>query len=390
MQRVAVVGGGVVGLSLAYELARRGWKVALFDQQEPGREASWAGAGILPPANFSTALHPLDQLRGLSIVLHAEWAARLRADTGIDTGYRRCGAIYVARSPGEAAALHGMAQLHAEEQIETLRLTRQQLAELEPAMSEPALAGLFSAIYRVPDEAQLRNPWHLRALIDACRQLAVEIHPATPIDSFDSADAIHAVDAADAAIAAKEQGSGRVTAVCSGGRRFPVDAVCLTSGAWTQQLLRRLGPAVGILPIRGQMVLFKTAVPPVRHVLNDGPRYVVPREDGRVLAGSTEEDVGFDKSNTAAGVAQLTSLACELVPALRDAEIEKTWAGLRPGTYDGFPYIGRVPGFENAYVAAGHFRSGLYLSPATAVVVADLMSGRAPEIDLSPFRVARG
>lgn len=375
MQRAAVVGGGVVGLSLAYELARRGWRVALFDQQELGREASWAGAGILPPANRATALHPLDQLRGLSIVLHAEWAARLKQDTGIDTGYRRCGAIYVARSPGEAAALHGMAQLHAEEQIETLRLSRQQLAELEPAMSEPARAGLFSAIYRVPDEAQLRNPWHLRALAAACRQHGVEIHSSTAIDAFETA---------------AEQGGGRVTAVRSAERTFPVDSVCLTSGAWTQQLLGRLGTSVGILPIRGQMVLFKTPVPLVRHVLNDGPRYVVPREDGRVLAGSTEEDVGFDKSNTPDGIAALTTLACELAPALREAEIEKTWAGLRPGTYDGFPYIGRAPGFDNAYVAAGHFRSGLYLSPATAVVVADLMSGREPEIDLSPFRVARG
>jgi glycine oxidase len=145
-----------------------------------------------------------------------------------------------------------------------------------------------------------------------------------------------------------------------------------------------------IFPMRGQMVLFRCERQPFKRVLNDGPRYLVPRGDGYVLAGSTEEEAGFDKSITAEAIAELTRFAIKLVPALRDATIEQTWAGLRPASYDGFPYIGRMPGLENAFVAAGHFRSGLHLSPGTAVVLADLMCGNTPAVDLTPFRVSRG
>jgi glycine oxidase len=116
----------------------------------------------------------------------------------------------------------------------------------------------------------------------------------------------------------------------------------------------------------------------------------VPRDDGRVLAGSTEEEVGFDKSNTPEAVAELTALARELVPALAHAPVEQTWAGLRPASFDGLPYLGQIPGISNAFVAAGHFRTGLYLSTGTAVVLSELIRGERPQIDLSPFRVGRG
>jgi glycine oxidase len=143
------------------------------------------------------------------------------------------------------------------------------------------------------------------------------------------------------------------------------------------------------LPIRGQIVLFRCHEPPITRIINEGSRYLVPREDGRVLAGSTEEEVGFDKRTTAEAIADLTEFARDLVPALREATIEKTWAGLRPGSFDGLPYLGRLPGLMNAYVAAGHFRNGLFLSTATAVVMSQLIRGEQPEVDLSPFRVGR-
>jgi glycine oxidase len=165
---------------------------------------------------------------------------------------------------------------------------------------------------------------------------------------------------------------------------------CLCAGAWTYELLRRLGVATGILPVRGQMILFRGPAPPFRRVLNEGSRYLVPRDDGYVLAGSTEEEVGFDKRTTPEAIAELSQLAYELVPELRNFAVERTWAGLRPGTFDGFPYLGVVPGVENAVVAAGHFRSGLHLSTGTAVVLGQLIRGETPVIDLSPFRVGRG
>jgi glycine oxidase len=144
------------------------------------------------------------------------------------------------------------------------------------------------------------------------------------------------------------------------------------------------------MPVRGQIVLYRCHSPPFQRILNEGSRYLVPRDDGRVLVGSTEEEVGFDKSTTTEGLAELQRLACELVPALKSANVEHAWAGLRPASFDGFPYIGKIPGLENAFVASGHFRSGLQLSTGTARVMGQLIRGQQPVIDLRAFEVGRG
>jgi glycine oxidase len=242
---------------------------------------------------------------------------------------------------------------------------------LEPALEQLASSGELRAAYELPGECQLRNPRHLKALAAACRQLGVEIREQCETKEF-----IHAGD--------------RIKAVRTSGGELAADACAITAGPWTERLLAHEGIKSGIFPMRGQMVLFRCARQPFQRVINDGPRYLVPREDGYVLAGATEEEAGFDKSTTEQAIAELTKFATNLVPALRNATIEQTWAGLRPASYDGFPYIGRMPGLENAFVAAGHFRSGLHLSPGTAVVLGDLMCGKTPMIDLTPFRVSRG
>lgn len=368
-QQAVVVGSGVIGMSLAYELAQRDWQVTLLDRQAVGREASWAGAGILPAANAATAHHPLDQLAGLSVTLHARWAEQLRSETGIDTGYRPCGAIYLAQSAGESAALYGQAELWRAEQVDAEPLSNLQLAQVEPALATSV--GKIRAAYWVPGEAQLRNPRHLAALAQACRQRGVIVREQSEVLGFEAV-------------------GERLIAVRTEQGLVPGDAFVLTAGAWTQRLLGELRIENGILPIRGQMILFRCATPPFRRILAEGPRYLVARDDGYVLAGSTEEDVGFDKTTTEQGLADLRSFAVGLVPALAEATIEQTWAGLRPGTYDGLPYLGPLPGLANAFVAAGHFRSGLYLSPATAQVMACLLEHERPPIDLSLFRVARG
>lgn len=160
--------------------------------------------------------------------------------------------------------------------------------------------------------------------------------------------------------------------------------------AWAYRLLQRMGVPTGILPIRGQMLLYRCPSPPLRRILNEGPRYLVPREDGHVLVGSSEEEAGYEKLTTEPVLAELRGLAESLVPDLRSAELADSWAGLRPGSFDGQPYLGRIPGVQNGYVAAGHFRSGLHTSPATAIVMSQLMRGERPQIDLQPFRVGRG
>jgi glycine oxidase len=359
-----IVGGGVIGLALAWQLAERGRKVRLIDRQELGREASWAGAGILPPANRLALAHPLDQLRGLSFELHRDWAQVLKGRTVIDTGYRQCGGVYLARATGEAAALSAWAATLGDEgvKVESLQIAdcrlqieeergrkgakeitcssppRKSLFDLEPGLAQNAAAPLRAAWY-LPDECQLRNPRYLQALTRMCELSRVEMTPNCEVLDWGVSN-------------------GRVDSVLTSQSTIQADQVCVTSGAWSGGLLQKLGINLGVMPVRGQMVLFRTERPIARAVINEGPRYLVPRDDGRLLAGSTEEEVGFDKRTTEEGIAELMEFATSLLPGLKSAEVERTWAGLRPASFDGFPYLGPVPGFSNAFVAAGQYRSG--------------------------------
>jgi glycine oxidase len=370
MHDVLIVGGGVIGLSLAWDLARHGRSVRVIDRGQPGREASWAGAGILPPANRATAIHPYDQLCGLSCELHPQWAKELTQLTGIDTGYRRCGGIYLARTPGEAAALAGWANDQRLHGITVEKLTAASVAQVEPGILSTPDPRLPTPCIHLPDEAQLRNPRHLQALLAACELAGAQV----------TAD----VAAGEIVLDGNAIGEVHTSAGPIRARQY-----CFTAGAWTGQLLSQLGVPISVLPLRGQMVMFGCPQPPIRHIVNEGSRYLVPRDDGRLLAGSTEEEVGFDKRTTEEAIADLAAFARALVPALEIATIEHIWAGLRPASFDGLPYLGALPGLSNAFIAAGHFRSGLYLSPATAIVMSQLIRGEHPLIDLTPFRVGR-
>lgn len=366
---VAVLGGGVIGLSVARELAAAGLRVAVLDQGPIGQEASWAGAGILPPANRATADHPYDQLRGLSMELHPRWAAELREETGIDTGFTRCGGLYLARSPGEAASLRGMVLAWEDEEIEVERWDAERLALAEPKLAE-MLPELRFCCW-LPGEWQLRNPWHLRALALSCRQRGVDLLPDHAVRDWVWRD-------------------DRLERVITSQGEFSADQFCVCAGAWTQQILARLRLVpTAILPIRGQMLLYRLERPWFRCVLNEGSRYVVPRADGHLLVGSTEEEAGFHKVTTEEGLADLCRFAASLLPPLADRTPVQSWAGLRPGTLDGLPYLGRIGGTRNGFVAAGHYRSGLYLSPATAVVMRQLMLEQPRDVDLAPFSLLR-
>ncbi len=379
-----IIGGGVVGLSLAFEMSARGASVQILDQASIGRAASWAGAGILPPSPTSGAVDPLDQLRGMSHQLHATWAKQLYDLTGIDTGYSRCGGIYLARSAAEAATLAAQQALWAEQGIEAYRW-----AVDEAIVREPSLATLLTstsdsttnnragtstpavkAIWYLPDECQIRNPRHLKALAAACRIRQVQITEHVPVKHLETNDDEVRVIANEQVFAAKQ--------------------VCICSGAWTRLLMDEMEVPTGILPIRGQMLLYHAEKPLLQHVVNEGHRYLVPRTDGRLLAGSCEEEVGFDCTTTDTMLLQLRTWAEGILPQLQSIPLENSWAGLRPGSFDGLPYIGQVPGRPQVFVATGHYRAGLHLSCATAVLVADLMQGKVPSIDLAPFRLGRG
>jgi glycine oxidase len=367
---VLILGGGVIGLSLAYELAGARVKVRVLDRSAPGQEASWAGAGILPPAARATANDPYEQLAVLSQELHATWAERLRDETGIDNGYRRTGGLHLARDATELRELEQELMLASAQQVRVEEVPPDRLAEVEPALNEQPRLRISAAIL-LPDECQLRNPRHLKALVAACTQRGVVIQPNLAAEDF---------------IVER----GRIQSVHTSSGPVTAEKYCICGGAWSSLLMARLGMQIHVKPIRGQMVLLACPAPPLRHIIMEGIRYLVPREDGRVLVGSTEEDAGFDKQPTPEAVEGLLRFAFELAPALQSAVIERSWAGLRPGTADRMPYLGAIPGLSNGFIATGHFRSGLQLSPATAVVMSQLIRGAQPQIDLRPFAVDRG
>ena len=366
---LAIVGGGVIGLSIAYVLAREGMRCVVYDQGEMGRQASWAGAGLLPALSERIDSSPLLALRSWSAVLYPEWSAILRESTGIDNGYRRTGGVDVARTDAEEADLRVAAGRWRREGVVFERMPPGDYVRVEPALNPD-----LRAVYFLPDRAQIRNPRHLKALEASLRASRVELKAGTRIEGFETA-------------------SGRVSGVRTSEGLQPVGAVVIAAGAWSGPLLAGLGAKLDTAPLKGEIVLLKSDRPLLRRIVEHGRNYLVPRDDGRILVGASEENAGFDTRPTPQAIRELLDEALMLCPGLASAEVERTWAGLRPGSVDTRPYLGHLRDFENLYVATGHKRAGLQLAPATAEVMADLILGRPPRIDLAPFapdRVASG
>ena len=367
---IIVVGGGVIGLSIAWELAKRDLTVTVLERDEFGKAASWAGAGILPPPPGPGADHPLDELARRSSSLHPVWADQLQELTGIDTGYQNCGGLYLARHAGEVASLSANVESWRDEGLQFERWSVEQLIEREPYLRHAAESGKAKRAFWVSGESQLRNPRHLKALQSACKARGVSLCPQSPVQSL-------------------QRHGSEWKVVTAQGTKI-AQKVCIASGAWTALLTESVGVVPDIVPIRGQMRLYQTDAPLLTSILNEGPRYLVPRKDGLLLAGSTEEDAGFEVTTTEAGLESLQKFAESWLPQLTPDRCLQSWAGLRPGSVDGFPYLGQVPEHPGLFVAAGHFRNGLYLSPATAELVADLMTGKTPGFDIAPFSIGRG
>lgn len=365
MHDFLIVGGGVIGLSLAYELAGHGARVRLLDRAQPGSESSWAGAGIIPPGSRLATAPVLDRLAGLCEEMHPRWSAELRDATGADNGYRRSGGVYIASDESAAEMLTEARRAWQAHGIVHETLDGGQLIDVEPALGTAILHGRTHAAAFLPGEAQLRNPRHLKALLVACARRGVDVSPGVEAHGFVTR-------------------GRRIDAVQTNAGPIAAGAICVAGGAWSAGLLAPLGIVLDVRPVRGQMVLLSGETP-LRRIVNEGKRYLVPRGDGRVLVGSTEEDAGFDKSTTVAGIGGLLELASKLAPHLATARLERCWAGLRPASADGAPYLGGLPGYDNGFVATGHFRAGLQLSPGTALLMAQLMRGVPTSLDLAPF-----
>jgi glycine oxidase len=356
---VLIIGGGLIGLTTAHYLAGAGARVRVIDRAEFGQEASWAGAGIISPADLDSARTPGERLHALSVGMFPALSEELRSATGIDNGFMCSGGIELVE-PGNVADDEWRGPGVVFEKLDP-----EALSSLEPALEK----GLGDA-FLLPRMAQVRNPRHLKALLAACRLREVELLPNSPAqDLVKDRDRIDAV-------------------VCPTGQHY-ADRFLVAAGAWSDSLLCSLNWQPSIRPIRGQIALLRTEKKTPDRILLRGPRYLVPRGDGLVLVGSTQEDVGFNKQTTAAAIESLLVLAQKLVPALGEAALEKCWAGLRPASPDGIPYIGKIPNWENIYIAAGHFRSGIQLSPGTALLMKELLLGLPTSLPVEAFSPGR-
>ncbi|WP_338053413.1 glycine oxidase ThiO [Rhabdochromatium marinum] len=355
MSDYLIVGGGVMGLLTAYELAKTDASVTLVEMRASGRESSWAGGGILSPLYPWRYARSVTQLALWSQARYPELARELLDLTGTDPEYRESGLMILDAEERDLALAWGERY-----QVPVELLDRTRLAAAEPNLA----LRLDNAIW-LPGVAQIRNPRltsALRAAID---------HKVTLRENEEVLD-----------ILAED---GRVRGVRTTKGELAAKQVVVCAGAWTAQLLERIGVAPRIRPVRGQMMLFHTKPEQIAHVMLYRDRYIIPRQDGRVLIGGTLEEAGFSKGTTSTAKDVLYRFAVELYPELQRASVEDHWAGLRPGSPDGIPYIGPYPGIDGLFVNAGHFRNGLVTGPASARLISDLMLQREPIVPPEPY-----
>ena len=366
---VVVIGGGIMGLSLAFELGRHDLDVLVVDRRDMGREASWAGAGIVPPGSWYSRQATLESAAGSGRIMYPSWCAELRELTGIDTGWRICGGIYTRdRHPNDAARTAEKLARWAELNVEVVPLSDSQLEQrVGRSLSLPTAPGPDGEVaYLVEEEAQVRNPRLLRALIKGCQLRGVRLMPQGELRSVKcSGPCVEQLMIGESTIAA--------------------GAICLATGCWTSQLGELFDWQIPVRPVRGQMLLLGGGRNTRRcaSTIHHEGRYVVHRDDGRVLVGSTMEEVGFDKSTTDPALASLHDFAGSL--GLSELAVETSWAGLRPVSVDGQPIVGRLPSRENVWVATGHGRSGIQFAPATAAAVSALVRGAESPINIDAW-----
>lgn len=357
---VVVVGGGVIGCSIAFHLQKAGTSVILLERGDIGGEASSAAAGMLIPPIEDVGVKAFNVLRIASLESYPALLEEVQGHSKMDVEYKVTGMLRTARSADTAKALQRIVKKHAGMEW----LDAATLQKLEPAL-DPALLG---AAYSHGD-ADLNPGLLTNALAKAAERLGADVRRGTMLTGF--------------------IGRGpRLDGVSTNyGDVRDVDAVVLAAGPWTEPLSMRLGMRMRTPPMRGQMLAYRSRA--VRTAIWGEDGYLVPKPRGMLYAGATIEDVGFRNTTSARGIAGLKRMAASLVPALRSASVAETWAGLRPGSPDGMPVIGRMPGRDNVYVATGHFRNGILLAPITGALVCEMVLSGKADRRLRPFSPER-
>lgn len=357
MNSCIIIGGGLIGMLTARSLRNRGYEVTVLERGPFGREASWAGGGILSPLYPWRYVDAVNRLAMAGQGLYPGLARELTEAAGIDPEWRCCGLI-VLGVPNPKLATSWAKGWQVDLEVLTVK---------DVSLREPRLAAQNAPALAMPGVAQIRNPRFIKAVQAYLQQSGVSLQVDDEVVSIESLQ-------------------GKVTGVkTANGGFYESDNVVIANGAWSGKLLRQMQIDLHIRPIRGQMILLQAAPGLLRHIVLSGGHYLIPRADGRIVVGSTIEDVGFDVATTEQALVELKAFAAELVPALAQAQVIHHWAGLRPGCGQGIPYIGPHPEMQGLYVNAGHFRNGIVMAPASAELLADLMTGQTPAIDPAPY-----
>lgn len=355
---IVVVGGGVVGLSTAWRFAQAGSSVTLLERGLLGSGASSAAAGMLAPFAEAANAGPFSDLGRKSLELWGSFAEELKQCSALDPELVRTGLLRVAEGDQDEADLRETYSSMRNMGSRVEWLDEKSVRSVEPALSTAVTGAIYS-----PTEWQVDPRRVIAALGVAAASAGVVVHEHVEAVGF-------------------ETEAGRVRAVTAHGRRVPGERFVIAGGSWNTNIFRWLGEHVPVKPIRGQIAALGPCRPqPLAHTVYSRNGYLVPRTSGRILAGSTEDDAGYDSRPTASGIAGIVSRAVALAPALEHAPVETVWAGLRPMSPDRMPILGKLPNWDNVFAAAGHFRNGILLAPVTARLLTKLIVDDVDEID---------
>lgn len=359
--QVVVIGAGVIGSAIAWELRRRGVSVALIESTAEGGHTSAASAGMVNPFSLTPHDSPAVPLYWRSFQMYPEWIEQLRERTGIDPEWRTGGTLRVALSSANGEALRASFEWVRRYDPSVQLIDGSEARRLEPALHPEIPEALY-----MPNEGWVHTPRLMRALHRALQQEGVSMYAASPALSIE----VHG---------AQVRGVRTAHGVVQG------DAVVVAAGAWSGALLQPLGVHAPTEPVRGQLLLLTDLPTPVHRILSTPMGYIVPRADGTAVVGATREQVGYDLRATAEGYAHLTQTLARIAPTLMHATLVGHAVGLRPDTPDHNPYIGVVNGYQGLYVAAGHAYHGVLLAPTTACAIADLILSGETNLPIAPF-----
>jgi glycine oxidase len=352
---VVIVGGGIIGLSCAYYLARHQKRVAVLERGRVAREASWAGGGILTPIHLADYPEPLARLSVLSMGLYPDFVQEVHEASQLDPEFVPSGVLMPLFDDEDEKHAKKLVAWKAKHDQPAEKLSAREACAMEPALNDRIRGAVL-----LPDISQVRNNRLCRALELALRRRGVDLFEGTPCLSIRGPS----VETPDGPLSAGH--------------------VVIATGAWVKELA-----PVPVKPVKGQMILSESAPGFLRRIIISKDQYIIPRLDGRLVIGSTVEEVGFNKTVTMEGVTFLAQRAAEMVPATKQFPMLASWAGLRPGSADRIPFIAPHPEEKRVFVAAGHFRNGILLAPATGTMIASMVLGSPSPIDPSPFGLRR-